>query len=138
MAYYGPADQARQYFIDMGYEPVNRQTTADFLVAVTDPLGRIERPRLAAVPRTANEFVAHFQKSLGKANQDDIAAYQSEFVGKPQRVSQYLESVQAEHAKHAGRQSPYIISIPMQIRAVMLRRLQILYGNMTAQILQLL
>ena len=35
MAYYGPAKLARQYFIDMGYEPANRQTTADFLVAGT-------------------------------------------------------------------------------------------------------
>jgi ATP-binding cassette subfamily G (WHITE) protein 2 (SNQ2) len=33
MAYFGRADQARQYFIDLGYEPANRQTTADFLVA---------------------------------------------------------------------------------------------------------
>lgn len=33
MAYYGPANAARQYFIDMGYEPAHRQTTADFLVA---------------------------------------------------------------------------------------------------------
>jgi hypothetical protein len=32
MAYFGPARAARQYFIDMGYEPHNRQTTADFLV----------------------------------------------------------------------------------------------------------
>ena len=33
MAYFGPAKQARQYFIDMGYQPAPRQTTADFLVA---------------------------------------------------------------------------------------------------------
>ena len=32
MAYYGPANRARQYFIDLGYEPAHRQTTADFLV----------------------------------------------------------------------------------------------------------
>jgi ATP-binding cassette subfamily G (WHITE) protein 2 (SNQ2) len=35
MAYFGPADGARQYFIDMGYEPAYRQTTPDFLVAVS-------------------------------------------------------------------------------------------------------
>ena len=35
MVYFGAADRARQYFIDMGYEPANRQTTADFLVAGT-------------------------------------------------------------------------------------------------------
>ena len=33
MAYFGPASDARQYFVDMGYEPANRQTTADFLVS---------------------------------------------------------------------------------------------------------
>ena len=33
MIYYGKATEARQYFIEMGYEPANRQTTADFLVA---------------------------------------------------------------------------------------------------------
>lgn len=35
MVYFGSANSARQYFIDMGYEPANRQTTADFLVAGT-------------------------------------------------------------------------------------------------------
>ncbi|SRR6266702_2485263 len=33
MAYFGRADLARQYFIDLGFEPVHRQTTSDFLVA---------------------------------------------------------------------------------------------------------
>lgn len=139
MAYFGPADQARQYFIDMGYEPANRQTTADFLVAVTDPLGRIERPEFSYVPRNAAEFAEHFQKSeIGRANQDDIDLYQAEFVGKPQRVNMYLESVKAEHAKHTRLQSAYTISIPMQIRAVMVRRVQILRGNLMAPFLQLL
>jgi ATP-binding cassette subfamily G (WHITE) protein 2 (SNQ2) len=35
MVYMGSAREARQYFIDMGYAPANRQTTADFLVAGT-------------------------------------------------------------------------------------------------------
>ena len=35
MAYFGPANQARQYFIDMGYEPAYRQTTPDFLASVS-------------------------------------------------------------------------------------------------------
>jgi ATP-binding cassette subfamily G (WHITE) protein 2 (SNQ2) len=33
MVYFGRADQARQYFINLGFEPAHRQTTADFLVA---------------------------------------------------------------------------------------------------------
>ncbi|KZP17173.1 hypothetical protein FIBSPDRAFT_957352 [Athelia psychrophila] len=34
IVYLGPADHARGYFEDMGYVPANRQTTADYLVAV--------------------------------------------------------------------------------------------------------
>jgi ATP-binding cassette subfamily G (WHITE) protein 2 (SNQ2) len=37
MAYFGPTRDARQYFIDMGYEPLDRQTTADFLVSGMSP-----------------------------------------------------------------------------------------------------
>jgi ATP-binding cassette subfamily G (WHITE) protein 2 (SNQ2) len=33
MAYFGPTRNACQYFIDMGYEPLNRRTMADFLVS---------------------------------------------------------------------------------------------------------
>ncbi|KAF8069062.1 pleiotropic drug resistance ABC transporter [Lyophyllum atratum] len=133
MAYFGPAGQARQYFIDMGYEPANRQTTADFLVSVTDPNGRIQRPGLNSVPRTADEMAEYFKNSpLGLANREDMDDYMSKFVGKPKRASQYIESAQAEHAKHVRPASPYMISIPMQARAVMLRRVQILRGNMLA------
>ena len=138
MAYYGPADQARQYFIDMGYEPANRQTTADFLVAVTDSFGRIERPNIPSIPRTATDFANYFQKSaLAQVNRDDMDSYRREFVGQPNRASGYIESVKAEHAQHTRQKSAYTISIPMQVRAVMVRRVQIIYGNMTAQILQL-
>ena len=138
MAYYGPADQARQYFIDMGYEPANRQTTSDFLVAVTDPFGRIERPDIVSIPRTARDFVNHFQKSpLGQANRDDMDSYRAEFVGQPKRASTYIESVRAEHSEHTRNESAYIISIPMQVRAVMIRRVQIIWGSMATQILQL-
>jgi ATP-binding cassette subfamily G (WHITE) protein 2 (SNQ2) len=138
MAYYGPADQARQYFIDMGYEPANRQTTADFLVAVTDTFGRIERPNVLSIPRTAAEFAAHFQKSsLGQFNRDDVESYRNEFVGHRDRANLYIESVKAEHSEHTRQKSPYTISIPMQVRAVMVRRVQILWGNVTAQVFQL-
>ncbi|KAG6843984.1 hypothetical protein H0H87_010943 [Tephrocybe sp. NHM501043] len=133
MVYYGPGNKARQYFIDMGYEPANRQTTSDFLVSVTDPNGRTVREGVTSLPRTADEFAEHFRKSpLGQANRNEMDDYSSRFVGKPNRVSAYMESAQAEHAKHTRAGSPYMTSIPMQARAVMLRRVQILRGNMLA------
>lgn len=151
MAYYGPADQARQYFIDMGYEPANRQTTADFLVSVTDPHGRIKRKASSTsssssaasssscpipTPHIASEF-AHYYKnsSISKLNVADMEAYREEFIGKSQIATAYKESARAEHAKNARLKSPYTISVPMQVKAVMVRRAQIIQGNYTAQAL---
>ncbi|KAL1743665.1 ABC-2 type transporter-domain-containing protein [Schizophyllum fasciatum] len=136
LAYFGPADQARAYFTDMGYVPVTpRQTTADFLVSVTDPAGRVLREGVdpASVPRTADDFAVAFKRSaLGQANRDDMASYRADFVGKAERAQKYRELVRDEHAEHTRRDSPYLISIPMQTRAVMLRRVQMTLGNFLA------
>jgi ATP-binding cassette subfamily G (WHITE) protein 2 (SNQ2) len=119
MAYFGPTDRARQYFIDMGYvsrtlrnyvrkltctffsyEPANRQTTADFLVSVTNPNGRIPRAGVTALPRTSAEFAEYFKRSqLGHANRADMDSYQAEFVGKKERASAFIQSAQDEHAE---------------------------------------
>ncbi|KAG6822681.1 hypothetical protein H0H93_005085 [Arthromyces matolae] len=58
--------------------------------------------------------------------------YSAQFVGKVDHATAYMQSAVAEHAKHTRPASPYMISIPMQVRAVMLRRVQILRGNMLA------
>ncbi|OAX36454.1 pleiotropic drug resistance ABC transporter [Rhizopogon vinicolor AM-OR11-026] len=140
MAYFGPANAARQYFIDMGYEPHNRQTTADFLLAVTDPNGRKIRSGFeGTVPRTAEQMAAHFHASqLGNLNRQAIEEYRSLHVGNPDRKASYRQSALMEHSRHAPKSNSYTISIPMQIRAVMVRRVQIIRGDITAQVVQLL
>jgi len=136
MVYFGLASLARQYFIDMGYQPANRQTTPDFLVAVTDPNARTAREGYEnRVPRTPDEFAEHYLKSnVWQVNQQDMTAYLREFVGKPNRASAYMESARAEHATTSSKKSAYVISIPMQTKAVMVRRLQILKGSAGGQI----
>jgi ATP-binding cassette subfamily G (WHITE) protein 2 (SNQ2) len=37
MVFFGPAKVARQYFIDLGFRDLPRQTTADYLTGCTDP-----------------------------------------------------------------------------------------------------
>ncbi|KIY52486.1 ABC transporter [Fistulina hepatica ATCC 64428] len=132
MAYFGSTDAAKQYFMDMGYQPVDRQTTADFLVSVTDPASRRIRPGLspAMIPRTAEDFASAFVTSeLGQLNRREIEEYRREFVGKEELAQEYRDCVQAESASHTRKGSPYLISLPMQTRAVMLRRVQIILGN---------
>ena len=136
MVYYGPASLARQYFVDMGYQPANRQTTPDFLIAVTDPNARAVREGSEnRVPKTSDEFAEHYRQSnIWQINQEGMDAYFRESVGKPQRALAYMESAQTEHATTSNKKSAYIISIPMQTRAVMVRRLQILKGSVAGQI----
>ncbi|KAN0136953.1 ABC-2 type transporter domain containing protein [Lactarius tabidus] len=140
MAYFGRADQARQYFVDLGFEPAHRQTTPDFLVAVTNPPARTVREDFKGpVPQTAAEFASAFLASqISGANRMDMDAYFKECVGHPERALAYQQSAIAEHATTQRKGSPYTISIPMQARAVMLRRLQILRGNFTTQLIVLM
>ena len=136
MVYYSPASLVRQYFVDMGYQPANQQITPDFLVAVTDPNARTARKGYKKrVPRTPDEFTEHCGKSnVLQVNQQDMNPYLREFVGKPNCASAYLEGAQAEHATTSSRKSAYVISISMQTKAVMVRRLQTLKGSTGDQI----
>ncbi|KAJ7852077.1 ABC-2 type transporter-domain-containing protein [Mycena olivaceomarginata] len=143
MVYFGPADQAREYFMGLGYAPqAERQTTPDFIVSVTDAAGRIVRPGLTpaeeqARPRTSAELAQRFLESpIMARNVDDINAYKMECApGSTERIEKYKRSAEAEHAKGARRSSPYTESIPMQARAVMLRRVQILMGSMVPTVI---
>ncbi|KDR70391.1 hypothetical protein GALMADRAFT_254847 [Galerina marginata CBS 339.88] len=137
MVYFGHADKAKQYFLDMGYEPANRQTTADFLVAVTDPNARIPIPRagmgISNQPRTAAEFAEYFLKSEhGKANREEMEVYLRSVVGNREKKAAYIESAHAEWAKRSRKDSPYLLSIPQQAAVVMRRRVQIIRGNALA------
>lgn len=137
MIYFGPADQARQYFINLGYEPAPRQTTADFLVSVTDPKARISRNPTA--PRSAAEFATSFLRSAdGEANKEDIATYVSQVVGNVERREAYVRSAMAEHARTARKSSPYLLSILMQAEAVSRRSAQIFKGTLTVKAVNLL
>lgn len=107
---------------------------------MTDPNARITREGFESrAPRTAAEFAEYFNRSeFAQLNRADIAAYQRDAVGNEQRMSTYRSSVKAEHATTAHPKSPFIISIPMQVRALMVRRFQILKGGISVQVMQLM
>ncbi|KAF9224734.1 pleiotropic drug resistance ABC transporter [Gyrodon lividus] len=138
MAYFGPAKDARQYFINIGYEPQNRQTTADFLVAVTDPNARKIRPGYeGTVPHTADEMAVYFKKSrLGQLNRSSMDSYFSRYVNKARLKNVYDASAVSEYSRHASKNRAYTTSVSMQVRAVMRRRWQILNGDRVTQAVQ--
>jgi ATP-binding cassette, subfamily G (WHITE), member 2, SNQ2 len=138
MVYFGPPDQARNYFVEMGWNPANRQTTPDFLVAVTDPAVRTARAGVdvRTLPKTAEEFEGYWKRSeLARVNRADMDRYKERYMGRMDRRVAYKESAVAEHAKTARRTSAYVISLPMQVRAVMKRRVRIIRGDLGTQVL---
>jgi ATP-binding cassette subfamily G (WHITE) protein 2 (SNQ2) len=104
MAYFGPADTAKAYFQEMGYEPANRQTTPDFLVAVTDPAARIPRAGVTTQPRSAEEFARYFKQSkAGRENSEEVESYIREYAGSSEKKDAYVSSARAEFAKRSGK-----------------------------------
>lgn len=63
--------------------------------------------------------------------------YRADFVNKLERIQGYKASARAERATTQRKDSPYTISLFMQARAVSLRRVQILRGNMSHEIINL-
>ncbi|KAH7106585.1 pleiotropic drug resistance ABC transporter [Auriculariales sp. MPI-PUGE-AT-0066] len=134
MAYFGPADKARQYFIDLGFEPANRQTTPDFLVAVTDPLSRIPRDNVSTAPTTAEQFSAAFKQSqLGDLNRKTMSDYEASRVGNTSLALAYKESAEQQYATGASKSQPYITSLSMQVQEVFKRRIRIMRGQFLFQ-----
>jgi ATP-binding cassette subfamily G (WHITE) protein 2 (SNQ2) len=84
-------------------------------------------------------MATHFKASqLGYLNRQAIEGYRALHVGIPDRKASYRQSALMEHSRHAPKSNSYTISIPMQVRAVMVRRVQIIRGDFSAQLVQLL
>ncbi|KAL5529897.1 SNQ2_4 [Sanghuangporus sanghuang] len=162
MVYYGLANIARQYFIDQGWQPANRQTTPDFLTSITDPNARTVCEGFEnRVPRTADEMALAFQRHpLAEENRRQIAFFLAanvimdfgsvQITGKLPNVPaisreekelkrrSYIESAQAERSKHMRPESPYTISLYDQIWEVMIRRAHIVRGDWQAQVITMI
>lgn len=116
--YFGPADEARSYFERMGWYCPARQTTGDFLTSVTNPQERKAREGFEdKVPRTPEEFEKYWvdspeyreaSKEITDAEKDD-----SDGAG---TLEMFRESHHQMQAKHVRPKSPYVVSIPMQVR----------------------
>jgi len=117
--YFGPANKARAYFEEMGWHCPQRQTTGDFLTSVTNPGERQAKPGFESkVPRTPDEFEAYWHASQARRElQSQIALYEEEFPhGDNTILNELRERKQDQQAQHTRPKSPYVISIPMQIR----------------------
>lgn len=130
----GPAHRAKQYFLELGFECPERQTTADFLTAVTDPVERRIRPGFEnKVPRTPEEREAAF-----RASQDfqdllqDVTLYKQSLKQTDYEDTKRFEgAVQKSKSKYVSDKSPYTIPFHHQVISCFKREAWLLLADRT-------
>ncbi|KAI3624284.1 hypothetical protein GLX27_003060 [Malassezia furfur] len=134
MVYFGPLAYAVDHFRSIGFEPLDRQTTADFLVACTDFQGQNINPNFhGPVARLPDEQAQAFRESpVGRANRTEVENYIAVMMSRQtkQNANMYVDLARDERAKHTRKGSKYLLSWPMQVRLALKRRTQVAWGDM--------
>ncbi|CUM65810.1 uncharacterized protein PRCAT00003458001 [Priceomyces carsonii] len=120
--FFGKADLAKAFFINMGFDCPKRQTTADFLTSITNPSERIVRSGFEnLVPRTSEEFESYWRNSGEYFSLiKEIDAHFGE-VNSSNVTKKFHDSHIARQAKYTGSNSPYTVSFLMQTKYLMWR-----------------
>lgn len=99
--YYGNVHAAKRFFVNLGFECLPRQVTADFLTSLTNPLERRVRPGFEGkTPATPDEFAAVWKQSEDRARLlKDIEEFDKQYpVGGPS-LDSFKDSRRAVQAR---------------------------------------
>lgn len=129
--FFGPANEAKQYFIDLGFECPARQTTPDFLTSMTSPLERIVRPGFEdKAPRTPDEFAALWKKSDAYAKlQDQIEEYKVAHPIGGLDAEKFRAHKRAQQSKSTRAKSPFTLDYWQQVELCLWRGFRRLFGD---------
>ncbi|KAL6709778.1 ATP-binding cassette transporter snq2 [Coniothyrium glycines] len=132
--YQGPANEAKQYFIDLGFQCPERQTTADFLTAVTDPNERQFRKGFEdSTPKTAEDLEQVFRHSEAyKRLLAEIETYEDDLERSGyQDAKEFEGAVRESKSKTVREKSPYTVSFVRQVLACTQREFWLTWGDKT-------
>ncbi|KAI1172775.1 ABC-2 type transporter-domain-containing protein [Nemania sp. FL0916] len=133
--YSGPAKEAKQYFINLGFACPERQTTADFLTAITDPKERQFRPGFEdRAPKTPEELEkafresTHYQRLIDDVQDYEVHLKRTEF----EDTKKFEEAVTEAKSGNVSDESPYTVSYIRQVLNCTKREFWLLFGDTTA------
>ncbi|PGH13961.1 hypothetical protein AJ79_03376 [Helicocarpus griseus UAMH5409] len=129
--FFGRADAAKQYFIDLGFECPSRQTTPDFLTSITSPQERIVRAGWEnKAPRTPDEFVTAWKSSNAyKLLQQEIEEYKIKHSINGADAEAFRAHRKAQQARGQRQKSPYTLSFAQQTSLCLWRAYRRLIGS---------
>ncbi|KFZ19731.1 hypothetical protein V502_03490 [Pseudogymnoascus sp. VKM F-4520 (FW-2644)] len=111
--FFGALQDAKTHFNNLGFERKSRQTTADFLTALTDLTGRRVRSGFEhKAPRSPEDFVKAWKESIYFAQlQTEIKQYSNEFGAGDSALEKFKLLQSSQKAKRQRAASPYIADI---------------------------
>lgn len=125
--YFGPTSEARQHFVDLGFEDPENLTTADFLISMANPHERRARAgHEGHVPHARKDFVLRYRESeLYRRNIQDIEELEA---------SVQAQDVAAEDMTHKTpdatyREKKYATPFWRQVLTCAQRQSQIIWGD---------
>ncbi|KAI0129751.1 ABC-2 type transporter-domain-containing protein [Xylariales sp. AK1849] len=129
--FFGRADEARQYFINLGFDCPARQTTPDFLTSMTSARERVIRSGFEGkTPRTPDEYAAAWKNSAEyTALQAEIQEYNKEHPLNGPDAEAFRASKRQAQAKSQRAKSPYTLSFMQQINLCLWRGFRRLIGD---------
>lgn len=123
--YYGLTQEAKQFFIDQGWECPARSTTADFLTSLTNPAERQARKGMEGkVPQTPEEMEQYFlQLDHYKRLKERVDAY-IDGASRDDAVNRIGSSHAAQQSDHLKETLPYTVNFLMQTKYLVIRNFQ--------------
>ena len=122
--YYGPAEEARQYFEGLGFLEKPRQTTPDYLTGCTDPFERDFKPGMTEkdVPSTPEALAEAFNASpIAARLAEEMATYHAQMKQEKHVYDDFQQAVK-ESKRHAPQKSVYAIPFYLQVWALAKRQ----------------
>jgi ATP-binding cassette, subfamily G (WHITE), member 2, PDR len=138
--FFGRTTDAKDYFINLGFECPERQTTPDFLTSMTAPSERVVRPGWEdRVPRTADEFAACWEASKeSQTLKAQIEQYKADHPLGGADAEAFRNQKKSVQAKNQRLKSPFILSYGQQVKLCLWRGFKLLRGDPSLTVFALL
>lgn len=137
--FFGSSRDAKDYFVNLGFDCPDRQTAADFLTSMTSPQERIVRKGFEnRVPRSPDEFAAAWKASPERQRLlQEIDDFDRKYPFNGDSTQQFAASRKAQKAKNQRTASPYTLSYRQQVNLCLWRGFQRLKGDPSLTFTQL-
>lgn len=122
--FFGPTEEARAYFENLGFREKPRQTTPDYLTGCTDPFEREYKPGRSSsdVPSDPDALVAAFNDSPYATQLADQMDTWKHRIDEERHIYDDFQTAVHDSKRHASAKSVYSIPFYLQVWAIMKRQ----------------